>query len=170
MTISANPVSLFLLFFAWYSVRNELKWGMAVFMIGLGGGAGYFSYKLYKIWMERMTEYQEVYKSLTVFTVLALCLLVATFGMSIRCLFNFDMGLKGAMTRSAEEKKLARLHGTTTGNDTFDSIDIDPSSHERSMSYSDKLHFRKQSKGGMVPLQSASTLHLERHNPRLSLD
>ena len=164
MTIFASPVAFVLLFFAWYSVRKELKWGMAIFMFGLLGGAGYFSYKMYKIWMERTTEYLEVYKSLTVFTVLALCLLVATFIMSVRCLMNFDMGLKGAMTRSEEEKRLAREAGNDPG-----SINIS-GPLQSSPSYSDhKLHFRKPSKG-MLPLQSASSLHVERRNPRLSLD
>lgn len=139
---------------------------MAVFMVGLIGGAGYFVYKVFKIWSGRTGEYKEVYKSLTVFTVLALGLLLATFIMSIRCLMNFDMGLKGAMARSAEERKLAKEGGSEPG-----TLDISSPFHQHGSSYFDPRHHRGPSKG-MLPLQSASSLHLDRqtHNPRLSLD
>lgn len=171
ITIAAAPVALILLTFAWYSVRTELKWGMCAFMIGLFGGAGYFTYKIYKIWSERTTTYQEVYKSLTVFTVLALCLLFATFIMTIRCLMNFDMGLKGAMTRNAEERRLARLSGNNN-NSNDAGMNISAPFHQQSHSSTRGAHnlFRGPTGKGMLPLQSASTLNLERHNPRLSLD
>ncbi|UZJ53965.1 hypothetical protein CBS101457_003285 [Exobasidium rhododendri] len=167
VTIFAAPVALLLLIFAWYSVRREMKWGMAVFMAGLVGGAGYFVYKTFKIWSERTTTYKEVYKSLTVFTVLSLGLLVATFIMSVRCLMNFDMGLKGAMARTAEERKLAK-EGLSNSN----SMDISSPYHQHGTpTYFHPRHLRGSSKG-MLPLQSASSLQLDRpsHNPRLSLD
>jgi hypothetical protein len=167
VTIFAGPVALLLLIFAWYSVRRELKWGMAVFMVGLFGGAGYFVYKTFKIWQERTGTYKEVYKSLTVFTVLALGLLVATFIMSVRCLMNFDMGLKGAMARTEEAQKLAKEGGTAS-----DTMNISSPYHNHGgSSYFTSKHLRGTSKG-MLPLQSASSLHLDRtaHNPRLSLD
>jgi len=160
--MAAAPVALILLTFAWYSVRTELKWGMAVFVVGLFGGAGYFTYKMFRIWTQRTGTYQEVYKSLTVFTILALCLLFATFVMTIRCLMNFDMGLKGAMTRNAEERRLARQ--SATDHSVSNGMNISGPLHHRQQSL-----FRGASKG-MMPLQSASTLNLERHNPRLSLD
>jgi hypothetical protein len=105
VTAFAAPVSLFLLIFAWYSVRKEWKWGAIVFMCGLWGGAGYFAYKLFRIWQQRLGPYRDVYKSLTVFSVLALALLLATFIITIRCMLNFDIGLKAAMARSQEERK-----------------------------------------------------------------
>lgn len=105
VTTFAAPVTLFLLIFAWYSIRTELKWGTVGFMIALWGGAGYFAYKLFRIWQKRLGPYRDVYKSLTVFSVLALILLLATFMMTIRCMLNFDIGLKAAMARSAEERK-----------------------------------------------------------------
>lgn len=105
VTAFAAPVTLFLLIFAWYSIRTELKWGTVGFMIALWGGAGYFAYKLFRIWQNRLGPYKDVYKSLTVFSVLALILLLATFMMTIRCMMNFDIGLKAAMARSAEERK-----------------------------------------------------------------
>ncbi|PWN32441.1 uncharacterized protein FA14DRAFT_161879 [Meira miltonrushii] len=108
VTAFAAPVTLFLLVFAWYSIRTELKWGTIGFMIALWGGAGYFAYKLFRIWQNRLGPYRDVYKSLTVFSVLALILLLATFLMTIRCMMNFDIGLKAAMARSAEEKKASK--------------------------------------------------------------
>lgn len=45
ITTFAAPVTLIMLIFAWYSVRQEIKWGMFVFMAGLVGGAVYFAYK-----------------------------------------------------------------------------------------------------------------------------
>lgn len=162
ITMAAAPVSLILLTFAWFSVRNEIKWGMIVFIGGLFGGAGYFTYKMYRIWTERTEAYKEVYKSLTVFTILALCLLFATFVMTIRCLMNFDIGLKSAMTRTAEERKLAKESGIYSSSEG--GMDISAPFHQQA-----HHHYRGPSKG-MLPLQSNSTLQLERHNPRLSLD
>lgn len=114
-------------------------------------------FRLYRIWSEKEGQYKEVYKSLTVFSVLALALLFATALVSIRCLLNFDMGLKGAMTRSAAQEAHAKhnhhhqaqySHGT--------------SAMSISAPYGTK---------GMLPLRSNSTLGLERtNNPRLSLD
>jgi hypothetical protein len=137
-------------------------------MIGLFGGAGYFTYKIWKIWSERTGAYQEVYKSLTVFTVLALCLLFATFIMTVRCLMNFDMGLKGAMTRNAEERRLAR---SSANNINDGGMNISAPFHQQQQSTRGAHNlFRGPTSKGMLPLQSASTLNLERHNPRLSLD
>lgn len=172
ITVAAAPVSLVLLTFAWFSVRNEIKWGMVVFIGGLFGGAGYFTYKMYKIWTGRTGAYQEVYKSLTVFTILALCLLFATFIMTIRCLMNFDIGLKNAMTRTAEERKLAKESGIYSNCNSSSSSNL---ATDGGMDISAPFpqqpfhHYRGPSKR-MLPLRSNSTLQLERHNPRLSLD
>lgn len=71
------------------------------------------SYRLFRIWQQHNTTYKEVYKSLTVFSVLALALLAATVLMSIRCLLNFGKGLKGAMARSDEEKRRRKTEEPT---------------------------------------------------------
>lgn len=168
VTIAALPVCLLLLVFAWYACRHEMKWGMAVFMAGQLGGAGYFSYKLYRIWSERDGEYREIYKSLTVFSVLALALLFATALVSIRCLLNFDMGLKGAITRSAaaQDSQGMSTHNSNNNNSIFHH-QAQYSHGTAAMSISSPF-----GQNGMLPLRSNSTLGLDRpnNNPRLSLD
>ncbi|PWN51917.1 hypothetical protein IE53DRAFT_29439 [Violaceomyces palustris] len=99
ITIISAPFSLLLLLFAWYSVRKELRWGMWLFMLGLGGAMVYFCYKLFRIWQGKAGAYKEVFKSLTVFSVLAITLLLVTFAMTLRCLCNFGRGLKMAIAR-----------------------------------------------------------------------
>lgn len=143
LTICAAPVALLLLFFAWWSVRREIRWGMIVFMIGLLGAGFYFSWKLWRIWSERAGIYAEVYKSLTVFAVIALALDVATITLSVRCLANFGRGLRQAMDRAKTERKAALAVG---------------------MPYSHSSNGKD-----LLPLSSSSTLNLPAQ-PRVSLD
>lgn len=144
LTMVAAPLVLFLLIFAWWSVRREKKWGMIVFMVGLLGAAFYFSWKLWRIWSQKDGLYAEVYKSLTVFCVLALALDVSTMILGVRCLTNFGRGLCQAMDRAKNERKAATAVGM----------------HPSGFGGSGK---------DLLPLSSNSTLHLPAQ-PRISLD
>lgn len=116
---------------------------MLVFMVGLLGAGFYFSYKLWRIWSEKDGLYAEVYKSLTVFAVIALVLDLATITLSVRCLANFGRGLSHAMDRAKTERQAALAAGVPY-----------------SASFGGK---------DLLPLSSQSTLHLP-SQPRVSLD
>ncbi|CAO1619597.1 unnamed protein product [Parajaminaea phylloscopi] len=143
LTIVASPVALLLLFFAWWSVRREIRWGMLVFIVGLLGAGFYFTWKLWRIWSERDGIYAEVFKSLTVFAVIALALDLATIALTIRCLTNFGRGLRQAMDRSKTERKAAMAAGA---------------------SYAASFGGKE-----LLPLSSSSTVNLP-SQPRVSLD
>ena len=85
---------------------------MGVFMCGLLGAAFYFSWKLWRCWSQKDGTYAEVYKSLTVFAVIALALCFSTAILSIRCTLNFGKGLCRAMDRARTERK-ASVHQRT---------------------------------------------------------
>ncbi|CAO1630483.1 unnamed protein product [Sympodiomycopsis kandeliae] len=149
LTIIATPLTLFLLIFAWWSVRHENKPGMLVFLTGLCGAGFYFSWKLWRIWSEKDGIYLEVYKSLTVFCVIALCLTLSTAILSLRCMLNFKRGLQQSMDRAKLERKSAQAAGIRPAFNGFVGA--------------------SGSKGDLLPLSSNSTVHLPAQ-PRISLD
>lgn len=76
---------------------------MATFMVGCVGAMIYFIYKLIKVLLYSKTDqYRLVWKSLTIFSVIAIVLLFATFVYSVIVLRNFNRGLKDALTRKAQ--------------------------------------------------------------------
>jgi len=102
VTCAALPLSIVLLVEGHLAARHENKWMMATFMVGCVGAMIYFIYKLIKVLLYNKTEqYVQVWKSLTVFSVIAIALLFATFVYSIIVLRNFGRGLKDALTRKA---------------------------------------------------------------------
>ncbi|KAF8203261.1 hypothetical protein BJ912DRAFT_943417 [Pholiota molesta] len=79
------------------------KWMMASFMSGCVGAMIYFIYKLIKVLLYKNSDqFKLVWKSLTVFSVIAIVLLFATFAYSVVVLRNFGRGLKDALTRKAQ--------------------------------------------------------------------
>ncbi|KIM48406.1 hypothetical protein M413DRAFT_230767 [Hebeloma cylindrosporum] len=104
VTCAALPLSIVLLVEGHLAARHENKWMMATFMFGCVGAMVYFIYKLIKVLLYNGTEqYKLVWKSLTVFSVIAIALLIATFAYSIIVLRNFGRGLKDALTRKANQ-------------------------------------------------------------------
>jgi hypothetical protein len=114
ITIISPIFSLAVLILAWHSVRKEVKWGMYTFMLGLVGALVYFVYKLFRIYQDPI--YKEVYKSLTIFSVLSIILLIITFGMTIQCLLNFGRGLRAAIERITTARVLGHRAMTSNGN------------------------------------------------------
>ncbi|EDR16071.1 uncharacterized protein LACBIDRAFT_228346, partial [Laccaria bicolor S238N-H82] len=99
VTCAALPLSIVLLVEGHLAARHENKWMMATFMSGCVGAMVYFIYKLIKVLLYLGTDqYRLVWKSLTVFSVIAIALLFATFVFSIIILRNFGQGLKDART------------------------------------------------------------------------
>jgi hypothetical protein len=56
-----------ILVLGYYSVQRENQIMFLAFITGDTAGIAYFSYKLYMIYVNRLTDYLLVYKSLTVF-------------------------------------------------------------------------------------------------------
>jgi len=96
LTIIALPTTLLLLLIGYYGVRQEIKSVTFLFMLGLLSGSSYFIYKLFRIWQGRLDprSYQNVFKSLTVFSISCLLMTLLTFTTAIICLLNFGKGLK----------------------------------------------------------------------------
>lgn len=112
VTCAALPLSIVLLVEGHLAARHENKWMMATFMSGCVGAMVYFIYKLIKVLLYLGTDqYRLVWKSLTVFSVIAIALLFATFVFSIIILRNFGRGLKDALTRKNAPGFGSQNHG-----------------------------------------------------------
>lgn len=104
VTCAALPLSIILLVEGHLAARHENKWMMATFMSGCVGAMVYFLYKLVKVVLEKNSDaYRLVWKSLTVFSVFSLCLLIATGVYSVIVLRNFGKGLKTALKRKDDQ-------------------------------------------------------------------
>lgn len=96
ITILMLPLSLIWLALGAIAGRWELPWLMGTFLAGLLGGVAYFVFKIVRIWTQ--TEgYEGVQKSLTIFSVLSLVMLVLCFSFGIVVWHNFGKGLKRAV-------------------------------------------------------------------------
>ncbi|KAJ8507522.1 hypothetical protein ONZ45_g10113 [Pleurotus djamor] len=95
VTCAALPLSLVLLVEGHLAARHENKWMMATFMSGCVGAMVYFIYKLVKVLLYRDTDqFKPIYKTLSVFSVIAIILLFATFAFGFIVMRNFGRGLK----------------------------------------------------------------------------
>ncbi|RDB29019.1 hypothetical protein Hypma_015269 [Hypsizygus marmoreus] len=107
VTCAALPLSLILLVEGHLAARHENKWMMATFMSGCVGAMVYFIYKLIKVLLLKGDDqFKFVWKSLTVFSIIAIVLLLVTFVFSVIVMRNFGRGLKDAL-----ERKSAPQHG-----------------------------------------------------------
>jgi len=105
LTLGAVPITLGLLVLGHFAVRKENKILMIFFMLMLVVGAGYFSFKIFRIFQNTNGAYTLVAKSLTIFSVLSLVLVTSTFGCSCICYRNFDAGLRYHLVRSTRRTK-----------------------------------------------------------------
>lgn len=67
LTLIAVPVSLLLLYTAFWTVRREARWSLYGVLVACVGAALFFAFKLYRMYKEKDGAYRLVYKSLTVF-------------------------------------------------------------------------------------------------------
>ncbi|BGP53804.1 hypothetical protein JCM8202v2_001376 [Rhodotorula sphaerocarpa] len=93
LTIIALPVSLVALGFFAVIVRIESRVGVYGSWFVQAAGIAYFIYKMSRIFSER-SRYEAVHATLTIFAVICIIMLVATFIMMGLCLRNFDKGLR----------------------------------------------------------------------------
>jgi len=100
VTCAALPLSVLLLVEGHLAARHENKWMMVTFISGCIGAMVYFIYKLIKVLMNMDDpQYIFVWKTLTVFSIIAIVLLFITFVFSVIVMRNFGRGLKDALTR-----------------------------------------------------------------------
>jgi len=103
VTCAAIPFSLLLLADGMLAARYESRIMMSTFMLGCAGAMVYFVYKLFRIITIRDTI-SGVVKSLTVFAVIAIALLVVTFVFACIVMNNFGGGLKYQMSRTKHQR------------------------------------------------------------------
>jgi len=102
VTCAALPLSLVLLVEGHLAARHENKLMMYTFISGCGGAMLYFVYKLVKVLRFRNTQdFVLVWKTLTIFSVIAIILLAITFIYSIMVLQNFGRGLKDSLMKKS---------------------------------------------------------------------
>lgn len=106
VTVAALPFSILVLVDGLLAARYENKLMMLSFMLGCGGAMVYFVYKLFRIY--QLNNIEDVRRTLTVFAVIAIMLLIATVILAFIVLRNFGGGLKYHMNKPARSNSLRR--------------------------------------------------------------
>jgi len=103
VTVAALPLSIIVLVEGNLAARHENKWMMCTFISGCFGALVYFVYKLAKVIILRGTVFARTWKSLIIFSVLSIIMLLITIVFAGILMYNFDRGLK---TQLAKKSKL----------------------------------------------------------------
>ncbi|TFL07387.1 hypothetical protein BDV98DRAFT_557781, partial [Pterulicium gracile] len=99
LTIIAIPVVLLLLIGCGLALQREIKWLMLFSLVLMPAAMSYFLYKLIRFFDRSSRDrYETVVATLTIFTVTAFLLLFATFAVGLRCLSDFNRGLRPSKT------------------------------------------------------------------------
>ncbi|KAF8323149.1 hypothetical protein DL93DRAFT_2070655 [Clavulina sp. PMI_390] len=97
LTIAAIPVVLILLVACGIAVKQEIKWLMTVSLVLLLAAQAYFIYKFTRLFASSTRhQYDSTRKTLGVFIVAAFLLVFATFWIALKCMLDFDHGLRGS--------------------------------------------------------------------------
>jgi len=112
VTVAALPLSIIVLVEGSLAARHENKWMMCTFISGCFGALVYFAYKLVKILALKDSEFARTWKSLTIFSVLSIIMLLVTIVFAGILMYNFDRGLK---TQLAKKSKLKAVGLTRRG-------------------------------------------------------
>ncbi|KAA1468574.1 hypothetical protein DENSPDRAFT_878231 [Dentipellis sp. KUC8613] len=103
ITCAALPFSVVLLVEGHLAARYEHRTMMLTFMAGCGGALVYFCYKFIKVLIHKDDkDFNSVWQSLTIFSVIAIILLVATIVYAIIIMRNFGRGLKDQINKKQE--------------------------------------------------------------------
>jgi len=95
ITITAIPIVLVFLSFAAIAVQREIRWLMSISLVLMLASESYFVYKLVRIFSPgAKSPYETTKVTLVLFTICAFLILLATFVVGLRCLGDFDKGLK----------------------------------------------------------------------------
>ncbi|KIJ69448.1 hypothetical protein HYDPIDRAFT_106069 [Hydnomerulius pinastri MD-312] len=99
ITIAAIPVVLLLLAGCAYAVQREVKWLMSLSLVLMVASMSYCVYKLVRFYdPSSSSQYLTTRATLTVFTIVAFLLLLASFLVGIKCFYDFDKGLHESKT------------------------------------------------------------------------
>jgi uncharacterized membrane-anchored protein len=104
LTAIALVITFFLLFAAAFWVRRESVAGMIVIIVVYFIALAYFLFKLIRMYVasaSRQEEYKPARKSLTVFAILTILLLLLTIVVACMCTHNFNKGLKPHVNKKA---------------------------------------------------------------------
>ncbi|KAF3925275.1 hypothetical protein ABW20_dc0106503 [Dactylellina cionopaga] len=100
LTIIVIPVTILILLAASWFTRRENKIGAVIVIILYFGGLSYFLFKLVRMYHgDKVAFYMLARRSLTIFAVITVILLIITIGVAIKCMLNFDKGLKQHVNR-----------------------------------------------------------------------
>ncbi len=95
LTAAAIPITIAILLMAAFWTRRENKLGMIFIIILYHAGLAYFIFKIVRMYQPgHVEQYMPVRKSLTVFAVIVIILILLTIANAIICMRNFDKGLK----------------------------------------------------------------------------
>jgi len=99
LTIAAIPVVLLLLIGCGIAVQREIKLLMTFSLFLMLASETYFVYKLVRFYEPSSEEqYETTRATLTVFTIVAMILLLTTFAVGVRCFTDFGKGLYESKT------------------------------------------------------------------------
>jgi len=99
LTITAIPVVLILLIGCGIAVQREIKPLMAFSLFLMLASETYFVYKLDRFYEPSSEgQYVSTRATLTVFTIVSILLLLATFGVGLKCFLDFGKGLYESKT------------------------------------------------------------------------
>lgn len=100
LTIAAIPIVLILLAGCAFAVQREVKWLMAASLTLMVAAMTYFVYKLFRFYEPSSeAQYLSTRATLTVFTIVAFILLLASFMVGVKCFYDFDKGLHDSKTQ-----------------------------------------------------------------------
>ncbi|KAI0034928.1 hypothetical protein K488DRAFT_83530 [Vararia minispora EC-137] len=101
LTIIALPLSIVLVIEGYLAARYENKWMMVSFLTGCSGGLVYFTYKFVKVQIQsKQPQFQDVYQSLTTFSLISIILLIVTIAYAVIVWRNFGRGLKAQISKA----------------------------------------------------------------------
>jgi len=107
LTIAAVPITIAFLFLAALVTRRESYTGQAVVIVVYFAAMAYFIFKLVRMYdktnYEKVQEYLPARKSLTVFAVITILLLIVTIATACVCTRNFNKGLAPHIRRRKVE-------------------------------------------------------------------
>jgi len=131
LTCAAIPITILILVMAAFWTRRENMVGMIIIIILYLGGLAYFIFKLARMYQPHFAPtYLPARKTMTVFAVITVILIVLTIINTIMCINNFNKGLKPHVMRrkiTSEEEKMVHMnelpdlkHGTAPTRMTID--------------------------------------------------
>ncbi|GAA5859145.1 hypothetical protein JCM1840_003772 [Sporobolomyces johnsonii] len=164
LTIIALPIILVALALTAVAVRVESRTGVYVSFVCQMAGMAYFIWKLARIYLSSSSErYTAATATLTIFSVISLVMLLATFVLTGLCMSNFGKGLKEKIPGYAFNggRAFRPTLASTSGRPSFSHAPLSPGAASGK--------FEKHPGMGLAH-QSSYGAGAERTNTRMSID